>query len=276
MPARTRSRGRPDEVRREMLRLQIEAERADLVAEAVALKSDELARRGIHLSDLAEGEVPDAGDEAAPGGPVAGQPRRGARRARRGVLARGADARRHGARLPGLTPGGAEPLQRADAVGRGPVSSGDARTTPAPGSLVPARAGGPHRRPPPAGRDGQAGRRSRRLVAGRAVGDRRHGRGELPRGGAGLRPAAGAPLLRLGPSFAGSLSGLIREEEGRLAIRLVPLAPPEDDTRPWRCPLAIRAAFRWEPALASTMRPNQLAEQVLAGFRRAVEALHRP
>lgn len=88
-------------------------------------------------------------------------------------------------------------------------------------------------------------------------------------------PPPGPPLLRLGPSFAGSLSGLIREEDGRLAIRLVPLVPPEDDARPWRCPLAIRAAFRWEPALAATMRPNQLAEQVLAGFRRSVESLHR-
>ena len=93
-------------------------------------------------------------------------------------------------------------------------------------------------------------------------------------------PASGPPpeppLARMGPSFAGALSGLIREENGRLAIRLTPLVPPEDDTRPWRCPLAIRAAFRWEPALAATMRPNQLAEQVLAGFGRAVEALHRP
>ncbi len=88
-------------------------------------------------------------------------------------------------------------------------------------------------------------------------------------------PPPGPPLLGLGPSFAGSLSGLIREEEGRLAIRLVPLVPPEDEAHPWRCPLAIRAAFRWEPARASTMRPNQLAEQVLAGFRRSVEALHR-
>ncbi len=89
-------------------------------------------------------------------------------------------------------------------------------------------------------------------------------------------PPPDPPLLRLGPSLAGSLSGLIREEDGRLAIRLAPLVPPEDDARPWRCPLAIRAAFRWEPALAATMRPNQLAEQVLAGFRRSVEALQRP
>jgi len=79
--------------------------------------------------------------------------------------------------------------------------------------------------------------------------------------------------MRLGPSLAGALSGLIREENGRLAIKLVPFVPPEDRARPWRCPLVIRAAFRWEPALAATARPNQLAEQVLAGFRRSVESL---
>jgi hypothetical protein len=87
-------------------------------------------------------------------------------------------------------------------------------------------------------------------------------------------PPPEPPLLRMGPSWAGALSGLIREEDGRLAIRLAPLVPPEDDSRPWRCPLVVRAAFRWEPALATTMRPNELADQVLAGFRRAVEGLH--
>jgi len=63
----------PDEVRREMLRLQLEAERADLAAETVALKSDELAKIGIPLSQLgidesalAEplGSVPEAPDAA--------------------------------------------------------------------------------------------------------------------------------------------------------------------------------------------------------------------
>jgi hypothetical protein len=58
----------PDEVRLEMLRLQLEAERADLTAETVALKADELARRGIHLSQLG-GVGPDAAPagEAGPG-----------------------------------------------------------------------------------------------------------------------------------------------------------------------------------------------------------------
>lgn len=95
-----------------------------------------------------------------------------------------------------------------------------------------------------------------------------------------VAPASGPPpeppLHRLGPAFAGGLSGLIREDEGRLAIRLTPLYPPEDDTRPWRCPLVIRTAFRFEPALAATMPPNQLADTVLVAFGRAVERLNRP
>lgn len=41
-----------DAVRREMLRLELEAAQADAVAESVALKSDVLAERGIHLNDL--------------------------------------------------------------------------------------------------------------------------------------------------------------------------------------------------------------------------------
>lgn len=93
-------------------------------------------------------------------------------------------------------------------------------------------------------------------------------------------PAAGPPpeppLLHLGPSFANALSGMILEEDGRLCVRLTPLYPPEDPSRPWRCPLVIRTAFKWEPALVATMTANKLAEQVLAGFARAVASLHRP
>jgi hypothetical protein len=89
-------------------------------------------------------------------------------------------------------------------------------------------------------------------------------------------PPPEPPLARLGPVLAGSLSGLIREDGGRLAIRLGPVAPPDDPDRPWRCPLAIRAAFGWEPMRATTMRPNELAAAVLAGFRSAVLALGRP
>jgi len=90
-------------------------------------------------------------------------------------------------------------------------------------------------------------------------------------------PAAGPPpeppLARLGPAFSGGLSGLILEDGGRLAIRLGLVAPPDAEDRPWRCPLAIRAGFRFEPARAATMTSNQLASEVLTAFRGAVEGL---
>jgi hypothetical protein len=95
-----------------------------------------------------------------------------------------------------------------------------------------------------------------------------------------LAPAAGPrpepPLARLGPSVSGALSGMILEDAGRLSIRLATVVPADDPTRPWRVPAALRAAFRWEPMRAAAMRPNELAETVLAAFRRSIEALSRP
>jgi hypothetical protein len=95
-----------------------------------------------------------------------------------------------------------------------------------------------------------------------------------------LAPAAGPrpepPLARLGPSLAGALSGMILEDAGRLCIRLATVVPAEDPSRPWRVPAAVRAAFRWEPMRAAAMRPNELAETVLAAFRRSAEGLGRP
>jgi hypothetical protein len=89
-------------------------------------------------------------------------------------------------------------------------------------------------------------------------------------------PPPDPPLGRLGPAVSGGLSGLILEDAGRLQLRLGQIAPPDDPTRPWRSPLAVRAAFRFEPARAATMRPNELAETVLVAFGKAVEGLHRP
>jgi hypothetical protein len=95
-----------------------------------------------------------------------------------------------------------------------------------------------------------------------------------------LAPAAGPPpdppLARLGPSISGALSGLILEDAGRLQLRLGLVAPPDEPTRPWRAPVAVRAAFRFEPARAAAMRPNELATMVLDAFARAVAALYRP
>jgi hypothetical protein len=89
-------------------------------------------------------------------------------------------------------------------------------------------------------------------------------------------PPPDPPLARLGPAISGALSGLILEDAGRLQMRLGLVTPPDDPDRPWAAALAIRAAFRFEPARAATMRPNELAETVLTGFRRAVESLSKP
>ena len=95
-----------------------------------------------------------------------------------------------------------------------------------------------------------------------------------------VAPAAGPPpdppLARLGPGVSGALSGLILEDAGRLQMRLGLIAQPDDPSRPWRAPLAIRAAFRFEPARAATIGTNELAETVLAGFVRAIGGLSRP
>ena len=89
-------------------------------------------------------------------------------------------------------------------------------------------------------------------------------------------PPPEPPAARLGMLIAGSLSGLILEDGGRLQIRLGPVIPPADPERPWRAPAIVRAGFRWEPARAATLRPNELATEVLTAFRRALESLVRP
>ncbi|HJW22011.1 MAG TPA: hypothetical protein VJ506_06255 [Candidatus Limnocylindrales bacterium] len=88
-------------------------------------------------------------------------------------------------------------------------------------------------------------------------------------------PPPEPPAARLGMAMAGSLSGYILEDAGRLQIRLAPVIPPVDPERPWRAPAIVRAGFRWEPARAATVRPNDLATEVLTAFRRAAESLVR-
>jgi hypothetical protein len=89
-------------------------------------------------------------------------------------------------------------------------------------------------------------------------------------------PPPDPPLARLGPAISGALSGLILEDGGRLQMRLGLIQPADTPDRPWLAPLALRAAFRFEPARAAAMRPNELSETVLSGFCRAVEGLHKP
>ena len=94
-----------------------------------------------------------------------------------------------------------------------------------------------------------------------------------------IAPRAGPPptppLQLIGPSFAGSLAGLIAEEDGRRLVRLR-LHPAADETRPWERPCIVQVAIKWEPIRAATMRPNDLAGEVVQAFARALESAGSP
>jgi hypothetical protein len=91
-----------------------------------------------------------------------------------------------------------------------------------------------------------------------------------PRGG----PPPEPPLMRMGPAFAGALSGLLAEVEGRQAVRLR-LPAPAAPERPWDRPLVVQIALRWEPLRAATFTPDRLAAEALAALGRAIQAAGR-
>jgi hypothetical protein len=88
-------------------------------------------------------------------------------------------------------------------------------------------------------------------------------------------PPAGPPLLSVGPVLAGALAGFIDQEDGRQLIRLR-MPPAADEARPWERPLLLMTAIRWDPIRSATMRPNELARELLRAFGRAVEAVGAP
>lgn len=88
-------------------------------------------------------------------------------------------------------------------------------------------------------------------------------------------PPSGPPLLSMGPLLAGALAGLIDQEDGRQLIRLR-MPPADDEARPWERPLLLMTAIRWDPVRSATMRPNELARELLRAFGRAVEGVGAP
>jgi hypothetical protein len=86
-------------------------------------------------------------------------------------------------------------------------------------------------------------------------------------------PPPGPPLQAMGPALAGALAGLLDQEGGRQLIRLR-MPPAPDESRPWDGrPLVLITAVRWDPVRAATLRPTELARELLRAFVRAVEAV---
>jgi hypothetical protein len=92
-------------------------------------------------------------------------------------------------------------------------------------------------------------------------------------------PAAGPPpappLQVLGPTLANALMGLLDQEDGRQLIRMR-MAPADDPAEPWRVPLMMLTAVRWDPVRRSTMRDNELVAEMMRAFRRAIEVAGAP
>ena len=94
-----------------------------------------------------------------------------------------------------------------------------------------------------------------------------------------VAPAAGPPpappLQVIGPSLANALMGLLDQEDGRQLIRMR-MGEAEDEAEPWRRPLMILTAVRWDPLRRATMRDNELVGEVMRAFRRAIDVAGAP
>jgi hypothetical protein len=94
-----------------------------------------------------------------------------------------------------------------------------------------------------------------------------------------VAPLAGPPpvppLQVIGPTLSNALMGLLDQEGGRQLIRLR-MPPAEDETQPWRRPLLILAAVRWDPVRATTMTTNQLAAELMRAFLNAIDVAGAP
>jgi hypothetical protein len=69
--------------------------------------------------------------------------------------------------------------------------------------------------------------------------------------------------------------GLLDQEDGRQLIRLR-MTPADDEAQPWRRPLMLIVAVRWDPIRSSTMRTNELAGELMRAFRQSIDVANAP
>ena len=95
-----------------------------------------------------------------------------------------------------------------------------------------------------------------------------------------VAPLAGpppvAPLERYGALMTNGLGALLAVEEGRSCLKLRLVGEVADPGEPWRRPLALQVAAKWDPMRIATMTGSKVAEAALDAFARAVEVAHRP
>ncbi|MGA1354562.1 MAG: hypothetical protein ACO32I_07305 [Candidatus Limnocylindrus sp.] len=95
-----------------------------------------------------------------------------------------------------------------------------------------------------------------------------------------VAPLAGpppiSPLERYGVLMTNGLGDLLAVEEGRSCLKLRLVGEPTNSSEPWRRPLALQVAAKWDSLRIATMSGSKVAEAALDAFARAVEVAHRP
>jgi len=89
-------------------------------------------------------------------------------------------------------------------------------------------------------------------------------------------PPPTPPLERLGALMTNGLGDLLAVEEGRSCLKLRLVGEPGDPGEPWRRPLALQVAAKWDPVRIATMTGSKVAEAAVDALARAIEVAHRP
>ena len=72
------------------------------------------------------------------------------------------------------------------------------------------------------------------------------------------------------------LGDLLAVEEGRSCLKMRLVGDEAVPNEPWRRPLALQVAAKWDSMRVATMTASKVAEAALDAFARAVEVAHRP
>ena len=95
-----------------------------------------------------------------------------------------------------------------------------------------------------------------------------------------VAPLAGpppvTPLERYGVLMTNGLGDLLAVEDGRSCLKLRLVGEAADPSEPWRRPLALQVAAKWDSLRIATMTGSKVAEAALDAFARAVEVANKP
>ena len=95
-----------------------------------------------------------------------------------------------------------------------------------------------------------------------------------------VAPLAGpppvTPLERYGVLMTNGLGDLLAVEEGRSCLKVRLAGEAADPSEPWRRPLALQVAAKWDSLRVATMTESKVAQAALDAFARAVEVANKP